>query len=363
MVDEQMDKSIIESEPKPWELRSKPAWQRLLVMMGGILVNFILGIFIFWMVLWYYGKETLPISSLKDGIMVDSVAYNLGLRNGDQIIALDNKLVRSLNRVPVEIVMNGVEHIQGVHANGEKFDLPITNKDRAVILKSMKRSHFVDPRFIAKVDSIEPNTFAVTAKLQKEDRIIAVNGKNVLYYDQMRTELRENAGKKVELTILRGTNTVSAMCSVTTKGTIGFRPGQVNEFDVKETKYGFFGAFVQGFKDGMELIVLQAKQFVVIFTVPEAYKQVGGFATMVQQMSPEWDWHGFWTFTAFLSLALAFMNFLPIPMLDGGYIMFILWEMVTRKKVSDKVIYYANQVGLFIVLGLMIYANTDWLRD
>jgi regulator of sigma E protease len=167
----------------------------------------------------------------------------------------------------------------------------------------------------------------------------------------------------VELTILRGTNTVNAMCSVTTKGTIGFRPGQVNEFDIKETKYGFFSAFVQGFKDGMELIVLQAKQFVVIFTVPEAYKQVGGFATMVQQMSPEWDWHGFWTFTAFLSLALAFMNFLPIPMLDGGYIMFILWEMITRKKVSDKVIYYANQVGLFIVLGLMIYANTDWLRD
>jgi regulator of sigma E protease len=363
MVDEQMDKSIIESEPKPWELRSKPAWQRLLVMMGGIIVNFFLGIFIFWMVLWYYGKETLPISSLKDGIMVDSVAYNIGLRNGDQIIALDNKLVRSLNRVPVEIVMNGVEHIQGVHATGEKFDLPITKTDRAIILKSMKRSHFVDPRFVAKVDSVEIGSFAVTAKLQKEDRIVAVNGKKVVYYDEMRTQLRENAGKKVELTILRGTNTVNAMCSVTTKGTIGFHPGQVTEFNVKETKYGFFGAFVQGFSDGMELIVLQAKQFVVIFTVPEAYKQVGGFATMVQQMSPEWDWHGFWTFTAFLSLALAFMNFLPIPMLDGGYIMFILWEMVTRKKVSDKVIYYANQVGLFIVLGLMIYANTDWLRD
>jgi regulator of sigma E protease len=363
MVDEQMDKSIIESEPKPWELRSKPAWQRLLVMMGGIIVNFILGIFIFWMVLWYYGEKSLPLSSLKDGIMVDSVAYNLGLRNGDHLIALDNKIITSLRRVPVEIVMNKVEHIQGVHAGGEKFDLPVTDKDRAIILKSMKHSPFLAPRYVAKVDSVDPNSFAVTAKLQKNDQIVAVNNKNVLYYDELRTQLRENAGKKVNLTILREKDTIQQACSVTTKGTIGFIPGQVTEFDIKEIKYGFFGALAEGFKDGMELLVLQAKQFVVIFTVPEAHKQVGGFYTMVQQMSPTWDWQGFWTFTAFLSLALAFMNFLPIPMLDGGYIMFILWEMVTRKKVSDKVIYYANQVGLFIVLGLMIYANTDWLRD
>ena len=122
-------------------------------------------------------------------------------------------------------------------------------------------------------------------------------------------------------------------------------------------------AFVQGVKDGMEMILMQAKQFVVIFTVKDAHKQVGGFYTMVNQMSSEWDWQHFWMFTAFLSLALAFMNFLPIPMLDGGYIMFILWEMITGKKVSDKVVYYANNVGLFLVLGLMIYANTDWLRN
>jgi len=363
MVDEQMDKTIIDSEPKPWELRSKPAWQRLLVMMGGIIVNFVLGIFIFWMVLWYYGEKTLPNTSLKEGVMVDSVAYNLGLRNGDHIIALDNRIVTALNRVPVEIVMNGVEHIQGVHSNGEKFDLVITDKDRAVILKSLKHAKFLEPRFIANVGYVDSTMFAATAKLQKKDQIIAVNDKNVLYYDELRTQLRENAGKLVVLTLLRGKDTVRTKCNVTTNGTIGFNPGFVKKFDIKETKYNFFQAFAQGFSDGMELIVLQAKQIVVIFTVPEAHKSVGGFYTMVQQMSPTWDWYGFWRFTAFLSLALAFMNFLPIPMLDGGYIMFILWEMVTGKKVPDKVIYYANQVGLFIVLGLMVYANTDWLRD
>lgn len=363
MVDEQMDKSIIESEPQPWELRSKPAWQRLLVMMGGILVNFVLGIFIFWMVLWYYGKETLPITNLKDGIMVDSVAYNMGLRNGDHIVSLDGMAIKSLNRIPVEIVMNGVQSIEGVRANGEKFSILVDNEDRAKILKSLKKLKFIEPRFIPNVAYVDSTAFAATAKLQKKDQIIAVNDKQVVFFDELRTQLRENAGKVVNLTVLRNNDTIQTKCNVTTQGTIGFAPGFVKELKTVEIKYGFFGAFVQGFKDGMELIVLQAKQFVVIFTVKEAHKQVGGFYTMVNQMSPVWDWHAFWTFTAFLSLALAFMNFLPIPMLDGGYIMFILWEMVTGKKVSDKIIYYANQVGLILVLGLMIYANTDWVRD
>lgn len=362
MVDEQMDKNIIESEPQPWELRSKPAWQRLLVMMGGILVNFVLGVFIFWMLIWANGKETLPITNLKDGIMVDSVAFNMGLRNGDHIVALDKKVIHSLKRVPVEIIMNRIQTIDGVRANGEKFSIQVTDIDRAKILKSMKRSSFVEPRFIADVAYVDSTSFAATAKLQKKDRIVAVNGKQVVYFDELRTALRENAGKQVALTVLRGLDTVFTKSRVTTQGTIGFAPGIISDLKTEEIKFGFFGAFWQGFKDGMEMIILQAKQFVVIFTVPEAHKQVGGFYTMVQQMSPTWDWTAFWSFTAFLSLALAFMNFLPIPMLDGGYIMFILWEMITGKKVSDKIIYYANQVGLFIVLALMIYANTDWLR-
>ncbi|MGE0569109.1 MAG: RIP metalloprotease RseP [Bacteroidia bacterium] len=363
MVDEQMDKNIIETEPEPWELRSKPAWQRLLVMMGGILVNFLLGIFIFWMVLWYYGKDSLPISQIKQGLMVDSVAYNMGLRNGDFIVSLDGLPVKSINRIPVEIVMNRVQTIEGVHANGERFSLPVNDIDRAKILKSLKRSKFVEPRFVAKVALVDSTSYAATAKLQVDDRIIEVNGKSVYYFDELRNELRKNAGGEVSLVLLRGTDTVNTKSKVSEAGIIGFAPGMVDEIELINTKYGFFGAFVQGVKDGMEMISLQVKQFYVIFTVKEAHKQVGGFYTMVQQMSSSWDWHSFWTFTAFLSLALAFMNFLPIPMLDGGYIMFILWEMITGKKVSDKIIYYANQVGLFIVLALMIYANTDWLRD
>src|SRR6478735_4588340 len=142
MVDEQMDKSLIDTPPQPWELRSKPAWQRLLVMMGGILVNLILGVFIFWMALLVWGKNTQPITNLQHGLMVDSVAFDMGLRNGDYITSLDGKPVASIRRIPVEIIMNGVSTIEGVHASGEKFSIPVDNDDRSKILKRLKKSDF-----------------------------------------------------------------------------------------------------------------------------------------------------------------------------------------------------------------------------
>jgi len=363
MVDEQMDKSIIDRPAEPWELRSKPAWQRLLVMMGGIIVNFLLGILIFWMALFAWGKETLPITNLPHGLMVDSSAYEMGLRNGDYITSLDGKAVKSINRIPVEIIMNGVTSIEGVHADGKKFSLPVDDSNRSRILKRLKKSKFVEPRFITLVGGIDSTSFAANSDLKKEDRIIGVNGVSVTYYDELKAQLLLSKNKKAELMLLRGQDTVNTSCQVSDIGTIGFWPKALNVPKIEEQKFNIGQAFAQGLKDGMEQIVMQAKQFVVIFTVKEAHKQVGGFYTMVQQMNPEWDWQSFWMFTGFLSLALAFMNFLPIPMLDGGYIMFILWEMVTGKKVSDKVVYYANNVGLFIVLALMVYANTDWLRN
>jgi regulator of sigma E protease len=361
MVDEQMDKSIIDTPPQPWELRSKPAWQRLLVMMGGIIVNFILGVFIFWMALFAWGKETLPITNVPYGLMVDSAAYRLGLRNGDFVTSLDGKPVRSINRIPVEIIMNGISSIEGVHANGEKFSIPVDNEDRSMILKQLKKSVFVTPRQVAKVLSVDSTMFAANANLKKGDQIIAVDNVPVYFYDELREELVKHRGKKADLTLLRGKDTVKTTSRVSQQATIGF--SLVQDFRTEEQDFNLFQSFSQGIKDGVELLVMQARQIVVLFTVKDAHQQVGGFYTMVQQMNSQWDWKQFWMFTGFLSLALAFMNFLPIPMLDGGYIMFIVWEMITGKKVSDKVIYYANNVGLFIVLGLMIYANTDWLRN
>jgi regulator of sigma E protease len=363
MVDEQMDKSIIDTPPQPWELRSKPAWQRLLVMMGGIIVNLILGVFIFWMALLTWGKDTLPITNIPHGLMVDSSAYNLGLRNGDYITSLDGRPVRSINRIPVEIIMNGISTIEGIHATGEKFSIPVNNDDRGKILKRMKKSSFVAARYIPKIDSVDRSSFAANSNIKSGDRILAVNEVPVKFIDEYRAQTLKNRNTKVSLTLLRGKDTVHTKCQVSDAGTLGIYQSPLDEIKIEEQKFNILQAFTQGVKDGMELIVMQAKQFVVLFTVKDAHQQVGGFYTMVQQMNSEWDWQQFWMFTGFLSLALAFMNFLPIPMLDGGYIMFILWEMITGKKVSDQVIYYANNVGLFIVLGLMVYANTDWLRN
>ena len=363
MVDEQMDKSIIDTPPQPWELRSKPAWQRLLVMMGGIIVNFLLGIFIFWMALFTWGKTTQPISKLPHGLMVDSLGIQMGLRNGDYITSLDGAPVKSINRIPIEIIMNGIKQIEGVHEDGIKFKVQVSDDNRSKILKRLKKSDFVSPRFISKIGQIDSTSFASNANLKNNDRIIAVNGIAVCYFDELKAQLIKNKSSKVDLLVLRGKDTITTKCQISAEGIIGFKPASVEEFKLDVQTFGIVSAFTQGVKDGMELLIMQAKQFVVIFTVKDAHKQVGGFYTMVQQMNSEWDWHSFWMFTGFLSLALAFMNFLPIPMLDGGYIMFILWEMITGKKVSDKIIYYANNVGLFIVLGLMIYANTDWLRD
>ncbi len=363
MVDEQMDKTLIDSPPQPWELRSKPAWQRLLVMMGGILVNLLVGIIIFWLALFTYGKETLPITNLPNGLMVDSSAYNMGLRNGDYITSLDGKAVKSINRIPIEIIMNGISTIEGVHANGEKFSIPVDNNDRSIILKRLKKSFFVKPRIEVKIDSVDKTSFAANADFKKGDRIIAVNGTAVKFFDDYKSLVLENRNKKANITLLRNKDTVTTQCAISDQGTLGIFMLPITDIKVNEQQFNLFQSFTQGLKDGMEMMVMQAKQFVVIFTVKDAHQQVSGFYTMVQQMSSEWNWQHFWMFTGFLSFALAFMNFLPIPMLDGGYIMFILWEMITGKKVSDTVVYYANNVGLFIVLGLMIYANTDWLRN
>jgi regulator of sigma E protease len=199
--------------------------------------------------------------------------------------------------------------------------------------------------------------------MKKGDIFLAVNDVKVKYYDEFKTQVLLNRGKAVNFTLLRGSDTVRTSCKVSSDGIVGFIPDEIEETKYVDQDFSIFSSLSAGISEGMEQLVMQAKQFVVIFTVKDAHKQVGGFYTMVQQMNSEWDWQAFWMFTAFLSLALAFMNFLPIPMLDGGYIMFILFEMVTGKKVSDKVIYYANNVGLVIVMGLMVYANTDWLRN
>lgn len=362
MVDEQMDAEAMKTEPQPWELRSKPAWQRLLIMMGGIIVNFFLGILIFWMVLLVWGKETIPVSTLKYGISCDSVALNMGLRDGDYIVSVDNEPVKTLNRVAITVIMEKAESIQ-VNRNGQIVNIPVSEDNISIILKNLKKSPFITPRVPTEVKEVQKESAAEKAGLQAGDMIVGIGGKPVPFFGELQRELSGHRGQKTELLVVRGKDSLTLKTEIPKDAILGFKADVGKYVPTDVQTFGVFQGLAQGFSDGIESIVMQAKQFVVIFTVKDAHKQVGGFYSMYQNMNPTWDWHDFWTFTAFLSLVLAFMNFLPIPMLDGGYILFILIEMISRRKVPEKVIYYANYVGLVMILGLMIYANTDWLRN
>src|SRR5574343_782441 len=366
MVDEQMDKTMLEKEPEPWEFRAKPAYQRLLIMIGGILVNLILGIFIYWMVFFYWGKQTLPADKLKYGIACDSTALRMGLKDGDFVTAVNGKPVTNLNKVSIEIIMNKATSME-VLRDGQKITIPISEDNISEILSGLKRSRsggeFVSVRMTTEVLEVAPSSYAESAGLKKGDLLIAVNDKSTAFFNEFRGELVKHKGKDVELVAIRGVDTVRLKSKVSLEGTVGFIPNYERYTPIEEHKFGFFESLKEGLSFGIENIVMQAKQFVVLFTVKDAHKQVGGFYSMYKNMNAVWDWHAFWLFTAFLSLVLAFMNFLPIPMLDGGYILFLLIEMISRRKIPEKVIYYANYVGLVFILGLMIYANTDWLRD
>jgi regulator of sigma E protease len=361
MVDEQMDASGLEGPAQPWEMRSKPAWQRLLIMMGGILVNVILGILIFWMVLFTWGKDTIPLDQLKNGIACDSVAIHMGLRDGDKILSIDNQPVTSLHRVSLNIIMNKAKSIQ-VERQGQKVEVPVSDHDISVILKNSKKSPFIIAETPTEVDSVMAGSSAQKAGLRKGDFIIGINGKLVPFFGEFRRTISSLRGKPVELSVLRGQDTIKLRTTVEKEGNLGFLAERDKYITTVNQSYTFGEALGQSFADARESIVMQIKQFVVIFTVEDAHQQVGGFYSMYKSMNSEWNWRDFWQFTGFLSLVLAFMNFLPIPMLDGGYILFILLEMIMRRKIPEKVIYYANYVGLILILGLMIYANTDWLR-
>ncbi len=362
MVDEQMDKATLEKEPEEWEFRAKPAWQRLLIMMGGILVNLILGILIYWMVFFFWGKSSTPADKLTNGIACDSTALSMGLRDGDNVVSIDGEPLTNLRRVEIEIIMNKATSMV-VSRDGQNVTIPISADNVSTILRNLKKSDFIGVRMPTEVAEVTPTSYAEAAGLKKGDLIASVNSMSTPFYHEFRREIVKNSGKEVELVVLRGIDTVKLKSKVSEDGKMGFAPLADKYIPEQQFKFGFFESLGEGIKDAKENIVMQAKQLVVIFTVKDAHKQVGGFYSMYKNMNEEWDWHAFWMFTGFLSLVLAFMNFLPIPMLDGGYILFLLIEIVSRRKVPEKVLYYANYVGLVFILALMIYANTDWLRD
>lgn len=356
MIDESMDKEQMKLPPQDWEFRSKPAWQRLIIMVGGVTVNVILGVLIYAMVLFAWGEEYLPTENAKYGIACDSLALKMGLKDGDKILAVENKPVESFSRITGEIVLGQVKTIQ-VERDGQKMDINVSDDNISEMIKRSK-SPFISPRIPCIVDSVAPGLPADSVGFKKGDQMISINGKPASFFNEVTTILKANPFTVANILVLRGKDTLLIRTPVTGDGTIGFQTRTLDKFLTLDTiKYSFFEAFPAGIAKAKKTFVDYIKQFSVIFTVKDAHKQLGGFGTIASAYSKEWDWENFWGFTAFLSIALAIMNILPIPALDGGHVMFLLYEVITRRKPNEKFMEYAQYVGMFLLLALLLYAN------
>ena len=356
MIDESMDKEQMKLPPQPWEFRSKPAWQRLIIMVGGVTVNIILGILIYAMVLFTWGEKYLPTANATNGVATDSLAYRMGLRDGDMIISVDNKSVENINKVPYEIIINKATSIQ-VERNGDKLDIPITEEDLSEMIA--KKYQLIAARFPCEVDSVMADMPASKAGLQKGDKIIAINDSATPYFQDVTKALKKNKNLPIQISVIRKNDSLNLKATVSDNATLGFFPkGESNYFQMKTTHYGFFASFPAGVRKAYETFDSYIKQMKIIFTVKGASRQIGGFMTIASAYSSNsWDWPSFWAFTAFLSIILAFMNILPIPALDGGHVMFLLYEVITGRKPNEKFMEYAQYLGMSLLLGLLLYAN------
>lgn len=370
MVDESMDKEQLKQPPQPWEFRSKPAWQRLIIMVAGVAMNVLLAFFIYAMILYTWGEKQLPMSSVKDGIWItDSLMYKIGLRNGDQIVSINGEPVEYFDKLNARIL---VGNEIAVMRDGQKETIHVpVNLIEQLVEKKGSRTPLVMPRqpiIIGAFDKAQSQD-AVKAGLKKFDRIVGVDSMAVTYFDQLAPVLQQHAGDTVDIKIIRDGQQLSKDVYVDKEGKIGFYVVNADQLDSmgilkqQSKEYGFLESFPAGVRKTGEQLNFYVQQFKMILN-PEtgAYKGLGGFKTMASIFPDSgWNWEAFWKITAFFSIILAFMNLLPIPALDGGHVVFTLVEMVTGRKPSDKFLEYAQIVGMVILFGLLIFANfNDW---
>jgi regulator of sigma E protease len=354
MMDESMDKEQMQQPAQPWEFRSKKTWQRLIIMLGGVTLNILLAFAIYIGMLWAWGDST---KVAKYGITVDSIGQQMGFQNGDKILALDGKKVVYFDKVITHILLDQVKTIT-VERNNQRVDFNVPNGIIGQILKST--TPFIQPRIPFIIDSIPDNSGAKNAGMQKGDQIITLDTLKTPFFDQFKTSLKQYAGKTVKIGVLRGKDTIYFNTNVNNNAIIGVYP-KVTEnicFAVTEYHYSFFQAIPAGFGKTIDGIDNYFKQLRLLFNKDvKAYKSVGGFISIGKIFPPSWDWYAFWTLTAFLSIMLAILNVLPIPALDGGHVMFLLFEMITGRKPSDKFLEYAQIVGMILLLALLLFAN------
>jgi regulator of sigma E protease len=358
MIDESMDKEQLKQPAKPYEFRAKPAWQRLIIMLGGVTVNFILALLLFAMILFVWGEEKLPTKNITYGIYADSLGKAAGFRDGDNIVAINNKPLKYFDDLPLSISLQNRATVQ-VERNGKDTSLLIPEGFISSLTKS-QRAAFVSPRFPVIVDSASPGIKYIGSEhLQKGDRLVAINGQPFQYYQEFEKLKKQYAGKEVTLGALRNQDTVHLKVQLQEGGNVGFIPRDPLDILGSEKKeYSFFEAIPAGINFGIEKLGQYMTGIRLMFTSKEhKFKDnLGSVISIGKTFGGSWNWQRFWMMTALFSIILAFMNILPIPALDGGHALFTIFEMITGRKPSDKFMEYAQMVGMALLLGLMLYA-------
>jgi regulator of sigma E protease len=363
MIDESLDREQMKKPPQPWEFRSKPAWQRLLIMTGGVFFNFLLAVMIYVSILYAWGETYLPTSNVKYGIVTDSVGHDMGLRNGDKILSVDNQYIDNFYRITQDIILNNRKTIQ-VERNGQLINIDIP-KD--YIRKALKSKGQIDARapfgpFV--INSYMKDSPAKEAGVLPGDELVGMDGIKFTYYDEFQTYLSDNKSRAILLNLIRDGKPLNISVKPNAAGMLGVVRNPQRIFELKTIRYGFLQSFPAGINKGIKTIGDYLKQFKILFTKhTKAYESLGGFITIGNIFPGTWDWEAFWNLTAFLSIILAVMNILPIPALDGGHVMFLLFEVVTGRKPSDKFLEYAQIAGMIILISLLLFANgNDILR-
>ncbi len=355
MIDESMDKEQMAQPPQPWEFRSKPAWKRLIVMVGGVTVNVLLAWFIYTAMLAYYGDVYIPANKLRNGIEVNAEGEALGFKNGDQILEIDGKPVKRFDKwLRMNIVLGDDAKVL---RDGKEISFVLDDLGKKEVLKNESGTPFISAANSSYIGYVEAGSVAEKMGLEAGSEILNINGTSIESWSDVLVNISKAKGDSINLVYIKEGTTRNVNGFLAKEESLGVK----SEIVVDE--YTVFEAIPAGWTTMTSTLVNQIRQFKLIFNrKTEGYKQVKGPIGIVEMMSPTWDWERFWDFTAMFSVWLAFVNILPIPALDGGHVMFLLYEMISGRKPSEKTLERGQIIGFIIVMGLMlvIFGNDIW---
>ncbi len=353
MIDESMDKEQMALPPKEWEFRSKPAWQRLIIMLGGVTVNLILGFLIYMMIMFVWGTAYVGPEEMPEGFAVVDTFKEYGFEDGDKILQVNGKDFENSLDINKHLFMRDVRNITVLHENGEKETINIPEEIGVRMFEQGVMQPFVPINYPV-LDTVVAEMAAAKAGLKKGDSIISLNKTEIGYWHQIAPISMENKENEIEVVYKRDGEIQSTTVQPDEEGKLGILP--MTNIEIKRKKFGFVESISKGFDYGYWTLRDYVYQFKYVFTKKGA-SQLGGFGAIGGLFPDTWNWAGFWHTTALLSIILAFMNILPIPALDGGHVMFLLYEMVTGRKPNDKFMEIAQMVGFFLLIALVLYAN------